>query len=123
MSYEVEVEREVRDWLAALPEPQYRYVLRIVQRLLETPTSLGDLTKSLGEGLWELRFKRLGDVSIRITYWITPDKRIVMLTVFAKTRMNERKQVERAKRVMKACKGCRPGHEPAEDEYRRFEDA
>ena len=36
----------------------------------------------------------------RITYWIAPGRVIVLLTVFAKTRPNERREVERAKTVL-----------------------
>lgn len=97
-------------------------MLGVVRRLKATPTALGDLTKSLGEGLWELRLKRVGDVSIRITYWIAPDKRIILLTVFDKTRMNERKQVQRAKKALQVCRAGAHPHLAALETYQRYED-
>ncbi|GLX96045.1 hypothetical protein Hesp01_39950 [Herbidospora sp. NBRC 101105] len=38
---------------------------------------------------------------MRITYWIAPERQIVLLTVFRKTRMRETRQVERARRALR----------------------
>jgi hypothetical protein len=39
-----------------------------------------------------------------ITYWIAPDRRIILLTVFRKTpRMQEGREVERARRSLGRC--------------------
>lgn len=40
---------------------------------------------------------------MRLTYWIAPDRRIVLLTVFAKTCMHEDREVERARRALARC--------------------
>lgn len=40
---------------------------------------------------------------MRITYWIAPHRRIVLLTVFHKTRMRDDREVERARRAMRRC--------------------
>jgi hypothetical protein len=42
-------------------------------------------------------------VNARVTCWCTPDGRIVLLTVFRKTRQHEQRQIERAVRAQKTC--------------------
>ena len=56
-------------------------------------------TRQLDGKLRELRFRLHGQAT-RLTYWIAPERRIVLLTVFTKTRQRERKQIERARRAM-----------------------
>lgn len=63
--------------------------------------------------LRELRFY-CGGQRVRISYWIAPRRRIIMLTVFTKTRMRETAEIERAKQTMARCQ--REGHTPEEDE-------
>ncbi|MGV9306996.1 type II toxin-antitoxin system RelE/ParE family toxin [Nonomuraea sp. NPDC003727] len=58
--------------------------------------------KQLDGKLRELRF-HLDEFAVRITYWIAPGRRIVLLTVFHKTRVRERREVERARRAMRRC--------------------
>ncbi|MEU9834979.1 hypothetical protein AB0D67_25895 [Streptosporangium sp. NPDC048047] len=41
--------------------------------------------------------------AVRITYWIAPGRRIIMLTVFRKQRMRESAEIERAWRAMRRC--------------------
>ena len=41
--------------------------------------------------------------AVRITYWIATDRRIILLTVFYKTRMRDEREVERARRVLVRC--------------------
>lgn len=41
--------------------------------------------------------------AIRITYWIAHGRRIILLTVFTKTKDRDRAQVARAKKAMLAC--------------------
>jgi hypothetical protein len=50
----------------------------------------------------ELRFYLGGD-AMRITYWIASGRRIVLLTVFVKTRRQERQQIDRARRALERC--------------------
>jgi hypothetical protein len=54
----------------------------------------------------------MGTEDHRISYWIASG-RIILLTHFRKTRMNERREVKRAVRVYKKC--VTEGHN-AEDE-------
>ena len=59
-------------------------------------------TKQLDGKLRELRFY-LGSQPVRITYWIASGRRIVLLTVFTKTRRQERRQIDRARKAMERC--------------------
>lgn len=60
------------------------------------------LSRSLGEGLFELRFT-LGPTARRITYRFTKDGRIILLTTFRKQRNNERNEIERARKAAAEC--------------------
>jgi hypothetical protein len=66
--------------------------------------------------VWELRL-RLRDVAARVTYWCTPDGRIVLLTVFRKTRQHEQRQIDRAVRAQKTCESDH--HGPVTQTYER----
>lgn len=59
-------------------------------------------TRRLRGKLRELRF-HLNCQSARITCWIAPGRRIILLTVFRKQRMREVAEVERAWRAMQRC--------------------
>jgi hypothetical protein len=59
-------------------------------------------TRQLDGKLRELRFY-CGGARTRVTYWIAPERRVIMLTVFRKTRMRESDEVERARRALKRC--------------------
>jgi hypothetical protein len=59
-------------------------------------------TRQLDGKLRELRF-HLDGRPVRVTYWIASGRRIVLLTVFTKTRMREVAEVERARRAMARC--------------------
>jgi hypothetical protein len=63
--------------------------------------------------LRELRFY-CGGERIRVTYWIATGRRIIALTVFAKTRMQEKSEISRAVRAMDRCQ--KDGHSPDEDD-------
>lgn len=39
----------------------------------------------------------------RVTYWIAPGRRIILLTVFHNTRMRDDRQVDRARRALARC--------------------
>jgi hypothetical protein len=66
--------------------------------------------------VWELRV-RLPDVAARVTHWCTADGRIVLLTVFRKTRQHEQRQIDRAVRAQKICERDHRG--PAAETYER----
>jgi ribosome-binding protein aMBF1 (putative translation factor) len=59
-------------------------------------------TKQLDGKLRELRFY-LERQAVRLTYWIAADRRIILLTVFCKSRMRDERQVERARRALARC--------------------
>lgn len=59
-------------------------------------------TRHLDGKLRELRF-HIGHASQRITYYIATGRRIILLTVFQKTRQQERREIARAKRAMETC--------------------
>ena len=109
----VELEQEVEDWLAALSDDEFGQVTRYIDLLAEEGVHLGEpFGRQLRGKLRELRFY-LGRRQTRITYYIVTGRRIVLLTVFAKTRPRERTEIERAWRVMQTCMA--EGH-TAEDE-------
>lgn len=114
--YEIELEPEVRAWLDTLPREHYRAVERHADRLAEAPTTLGEpYSRHLSGDVRELRFY-LGSGAFRITYWLAPGRRIVLLTVFHKTRVREERQIQRA---LWAQKECEADHPPAASSYHR----
>ncbi|GAA4990222.1 hypothetical protein GCM10023205_71890 [Yinghuangia aomiensis] len=87
--FSVELEPEVQNWLSGLPVSHYLIAEEKVDRLADQPTDLGEPhSRCLGDGLRELRFS-LSGAAIRVTYWLAPGRRIVLLTVFRKSRMRE----------------------------------
>lgn len=84
--------------------------------LAAAPTTLGEpFSRHLGGGLRELRFVLEGN-AVRITYWLAPGRRIVLLTVFRKTRQRETAEIERAHQAQKVCEA---DHPPAAHSYDR----
>jgi hypothetical protein len=69
-------------------------------------------TQALGEGLFQVRFY-VGRIAERITYFFAGERRIVLLTRFAKQRMKDRAEIERARAAMVRC--VREGHTAEED--------
>ncbi|MGW1175909.1 type II toxin-antitoxin system RelE/ParE family toxin [Kitasatospora sp. NPDC002543] len=115
--YTVEIEPEVRDWLTALPARHYAVVEDRVDHLAEHPTTLDEpRARHLDGPLRELRF-RLDGAATRITYWLAPGRRIILLTVFTKARMRETAEVTRA---LWAQKTCESEHPPAHEEFSRI---
>ncbi len=70
-------------------------------------------TRQLDGKLRELRF-HLDRAAVRLTYWIAPGRRIVLLTVFVKSRMREVREVERARRALAQCIDA--GHDVDEED-------
>lgn len=100
---EAELEPEVRDWFLALDEEDQARVGFHVDRLEDVGPLLDEpFTKQLDGKLRELRFY-LGGRPTRITYWIASNRRIILLTVFVKTRQRERREVDRARRAYQRC--------------------
>lgn len=99
----VELEPEVRDWLEALSGAHFGHAAFYIDLLAERGVLLSEPhTKQLDGKLRELRFD-LSRQAIRITYWIAPGRRIILLTVFTKTKDRDRAEVARAKKAMLAC--------------------
>ena len=56
---------------------------------------------------------------MRISYWLAPGARVVLLTVFRKTRRVERGEVARAVAAQQACAWGHGAHAPATEVYER----
>jgi hypothetical protein len=99
----VELEPEVADWLTALDDQRWAQAMMHLDLLEARGVLLGEpYSRQLDGKLRELRFY-CGGAPTRLTYWTAPGRRIVMLTVFRKTRMRETDEVERARQAMKRC--------------------
>lgn len=104
----------MEQWLDQLRPGEFGAVAFHIDRLAENGARLRmPHSRALGEGLLELRVD-LGRSAWRITYWFAPGRRIVLLTVFRKQRMNERAEVERGRRAMARC--AAEAHTAEEDE-------
>jgi len=115
--HDFELEPEVRDWLDSLSDHDFKRVDEVCGMLAEKGPELGGPWSDHLEGaVWELRI-RLRDVAARITYWCTADGRIVLLTVFRKTRRHDQRQIDRAVRAQVLCE--REHHGPAAETYER----
>jgi len=100
---EVELESEVRDWFLGLSEEAQARVRFHIDRLAEQGPLLGEPhTRQLDGKLRELRFYLAGR-PVRVSYWIGSGRRIVLLTVFQKTRRQERAEIRRAREAMERC--------------------
>ena len=109
----VEIEPEVEAWLESLPSPRFGRAERYIDLLAERGVQLGEpYSRQLRGKLRELRFDLAGE-AIRISYCIRPGRRIVLLTVFRKTRRRERREIARALRAMSRCVAER--HDAEED--------
>jgi hypothetical protein len=99
----VELEPEVLSWLGELPTSHFATAAFYVDLLAEEGPLLGEpYTRQLDGKLRELRF-HLNRQSVRITYWIAPGRRIVLLTTFVKSRHREVREVDRARRAFNRC--------------------
>ena len=99
----VELEPEVRDWYLGLGDADAERVRFHIDRLAEFGPLLDEPhSRQLDVKLRELRFFLVGRPT-RITYWIGPGRRIILLTVFVKTQRRERQEVRRAKHAMERC--------------------
>lgn len=86
-----------------MPTAQFATAAFDVDLVGERGPLLGEpYTRQLDGKLRELCFHLEGR-SVRVTYWIASGRRIVLLTAFARTRMREVGEVERARRAMARC--------------------
>ena len=94
--------------------PSSHQVERYIDLLADEDVHLDEpFTRQLRGKLRELRF-HLGRQQARITYYIATGRRIVLLTVFVKTRQRERREVQRAWSAMQTC--IAEGHTVEDDE-------
>jgi hypothetical protein len=101
--YEVELEPEVRSWLAGLTDRNFGRVDFLVGLLAEHAEDLGEpCTRHLGGKVRELRFHLLRQQT-RVAYWLAPGRRVILPTVFRKTRGVETAEVARALHEQKIC--------------------
>lgn len=99
----MEVHDEVVAWLLGLQDSQRDRVVVVIDRLATLgPAARMPLSRSLGGGLFELRFT-LGQTARRITYRFTSDGRTVLLTTFRRQRNNERTEITRARMTADEC--------------------
>jgi len=111
---EVELEPEVRDWYLTLDDDSQARVRFHIDRLAELGVALDEPhTRQLAGKLRELRFYLAGRPT-RITYWIAPGRRIILLTVFVKTQRREQAEIRRAQEAMDRC--ATEGHTVTEEE-------
>jgi hypothetical protein len=111
---EAELEPEVADWLEGLDDQRWAQAMFHLDLLEERGALLGEpYTRQLDGKLRELRFY-CGGQRVRVTYWIAPGRRIIMLTVFTKTRMREAGEIERARQAMARCQA--EGHTADQDQ-------
>ena len=100
---EIELHDEIVEWMASLTDDEWDRTVVVIERLAALGSSARmPMSRSLGNGLFELRFA-LGPTARRISYRWTRDGRAVLLTTFRKQRMNERDEVARARRVADEC--------------------
>lgn len=100
---ELELHDEVVEWMGSLDHAEWNRTVVVIDRLVAMGSSARmPLSRSLGDGLFELRFA-LGSTARRITYRPTKDSRIILLTTFHKQRNNERTQIDRARKAAGAC--------------------
>jgi hypothetical protein len=84
-------------------DESFGQVERYIDPLADRGVHLSEpISRQLRGKLRELRFT-LDRQQTRISYFMAPDRRIVLLTVFAKTQWRERAQIERAWRAMQIC--------------------
>ncbi len=99
----VELEPEVQDWLERLGTAQFATAAFYIDLLGDLGVHLGEpYTRQLDGKLRELRFHLDGD-AVRVTYWIATGRRLVLLTVFRKSRMREEREIDRARRALRRC--------------------
>lgn len=114
--YEIELEPEVRDWLDELPVRHYVRAMQVADALADAPETFGEpRSRHLGGPVRELRMHLEPD-DWRVTYWLAPGRRVVLLTAFRKTRMRESAQVDRA---LAAQAECARSHGVGHDLYDR----
>jgi phage-related protein len=113
--YAVEIEPEVRSRLAGLSDRDFGRA-DFLGMLAEKASELSEpYTRHLCGKVRELRFRLLRQQT-RVTYWLAPGRRVVLLNAFRKTRGVESSEVTRA---LQAQQKCEAEHGPAHDTFDR----
>ena len=100
---EIELEPEVETWLRSLPRHEFGQATFHIELLRERGPLLSEpYSRQLRGKLREIRFRVNRDQQ-RITYFIAPGGRIILLTVFRKTRWREQGEAARAGRALQRC--------------------
>jgi putative component of toxin-antitoxin plasmid stabilization module len=100
---ELELHDEIVEWMDTLDAKEWTRTVVVIDRLATLgSTARMPLSKSLGDGLFELRLT-LGPTARRITYRFTKDGRIILLMTFRKQRNNERNEIDRARKAAESC--------------------
>jgi len=101
--HDLELHKEITAWMDSLDDDEWDRAVVVIDRLASLGSSARmPLSRSLGGGLFELRFT-LGPTARRITYRFTKNGRIVLLTTFNKQRNNERLEIGRARKAAEVC--------------------
>lgn len=109
----VELEPEIYEWLEGLSNEEFGQAAFHIDLLEAEGVHLAEpYTRQLEGKLRELRFY-VGRDRRRITYYIAASRRIILLTVFRKTKAREVAEVARAARAMARC--ISEGHTVEED--------
>ncbi|MEV0033668.1 type II toxin-antitoxin system RelE/ParE family toxin [Nocardia sp. NPDC050793] len=104
MLYAIEIEPEIRSFLAGLPPIDLARADFAAGLLAAYGPELSEpYCRYLGDGVRELRFTLTRNRATRITYWFPGSRKAVLLTVFHKTKQRETAQVHRAKLARKLC--------------------
>src|SRR6202161_4449166 len=99
----VEIEPEVRSWLEKLTDRDFGRADFLVGLLAEHAGDLSErYTRHLGGKVRELRFHLLRQQT-RVTCWLAPGRRVILLTVFRKSRSAETAEVTRTLRAQMIC--------------------
>ena len=108
---ELELHDEIVEWMDGLDEDEWDRTVVVIDRLAALgPAARMPMSRSLGDGLFELRFT-LGPTARRITYRFTKDGRVILLTTFRKQRNNERTEIDPGPQGSRLCaqSGTREG--------------
>ena len=101
MSWTVELSQEVAEWYSQLAPQDQALADRAIDLLVERgPLLRMPHSRSLGGELFELRFT-CEKLARRITYCFDSKRQVITLTTFRKQRDNERREVARARAVLK----------------------
>lgn len=91
----------VRRWLEGLSDVEFGRTTFYIDLLQDQGPLLGEPYSRQLDG--KLRRLRLDRRAMRVTYWIAPGRRLILLTVFEKSRRREFAQVRRARKALRSC--------------------